>query len=72
MIAQAREIDSNNTELSVRSRAEARGEDVHWGHAFSRERYYRSGFGYEDYAPAYCVGYVGYSQYGGEFEDGRG
>lgn len=44
-------------------------EDAHWQGCYWRECYYRPGFGYEDYAPAYCVGYVGYAQYGGSFED---
>ena len=48
---------------------DARDEDRHWHHAHCHERYYRPGLDYEDYAPAYCVGYMGYAQYGGEFED---
>ena len=24
---------------------------------------------YEDYAPAYCVGYIGYAQYGGHYDE---
>ena len=51
------------------SRDEARSEDAHWHRAHSQERYYKPGLDYEDYAPAYCVGYMGYAQYGGEFED---
>lgn len=54
---------------SALGRAEALGEDAHWGHAFRRERYCQPGLDYEDYAPAYCVGYIGYGQYGGDFED---
>ncbi|MDB5872013.1 MAG: hypothetical protein JWQ07_1455 [Ramlibacter sp.] len=50
------------------SRADVRDEDTHWEHAFSRERYYQPGLDYEDYAPAYCVGYIGFVQYGGEFD----
>jgi hypothetical protein len=46
-----------------------REEDAYWRRSFWRERYYCQGLGYEDYAPAYCVGYVGYAQYGGEYED---
>jgi len=37
---------------------------VYWG-----EAYYRRECEYEDYAPAYCCGYIGYAQYGGCFED---
>ena len=51
------------------SRDQALGEDAHWQRAHSREGYYRVGLDYEDYAPAYCVGYMGYAQYGGEFDD---
>ncbi len=46
-------------------------EDAHWHHAHCGERYFRTEFDYEDYAPAYCVGYVGYAQYGGGFEDAK-
>jgi hypothetical protein len=44
-------------------------EEAYWRRAFWRERYYSQGLGYEDYAPAYCVGYVGHAQYGGNYED---
>ncbi len=50
-------------------RIDARQQDAYWREAFRRERYARPGLDYEDYAPAYCVGYVGYAQYGGSFED---
>lgn len=55
--------------LAVLSRDGARDEDAHWQRAHRRERYYRPGLDYEDYAPAYCVGYIGHAQYGGRFED---
>ncbi len=44
-------------------------EDSYWQGVYARERYYRPGLDYEDYAPAYCVGYIGYAQYGGSFDD---
>jgi hypothetical protein len=47
----------------------AREEDAYWGRSFRRESYYKRGLSYEDYAPAYCVGYVGYVQYGGTFAE---
>ncbi len=50
------------------SRLEAQREDAYWRRTYWQQRYYEIGFEYEDYAPAYCVGYVGYAQYGGEFE----
>jgi hypothetical protein len=55
--------------LAVLSRDAARDEDLHWERAHRCERYYQPGLDYEDYAPAYCVGYIGYAQYGGRFED---
>jgi hypothetical protein len=51
------------------NRVNAREEDAFWRRAFWRERYYSAGLDYEDYAPAYCVGYVGYAQYGGGYDD---
>jgi hypothetical protein len=48
---------------------DARQEDAYWARFYWRERYYRPSCDYEDYAPAYCVGYVGYGQYGGSFGD---
>jgi hypothetical protein len=46
-------------------------QDEYWQRSFPRERYRRPGFDYEDYAPAYCVGYAGQAQYGGRFEDAQ-
>jgi hypothetical protein len=51
------------------SRVDARKEDAYWHGVYWRERYYSPGRDYEDYAPAYCVGYIGFAQYGGEFGD---
>ena len=44
-------------------------EESYWQAAFRREHYYREQLDYEDYAPAYCVGYIGYAQYGGCYEE---
>lgn len=44
-------------------------EDSYWQAAHSSERYYSPALDYEDWAPAYCVGYIGFAQYGGSFED---
>ena len=55
--------------MSVLSRDGARDEDAHWERVHSRECYYKPELDYEDYAPAYCVGYIGHAQYGGRFED---
>ncbi|HYD74512.1 hypothetical protein [Ramlibacter sp.] len=48
--------------------ADPQRQDDYWRATYRRERYFRAGCEYEDYAPAYCVGYVGYAQYGGEYE----
>lgn len=55
--------------VTVLSRDAAAGEDAHWARAHRGERYFNPGLDYEDYAPAYCVGYIGFAQYGGRFED---
>jgi hypothetical protein len=62
------DLDSGNTETAVQS-IDAKREDAYWQRWYRHEHYYRPGLDYEDYAPAYCVGYIGYVQYGGAFED---
>jgi len=54
---------------SVLRPVDAVREDDYWRRAFWCEHYYRADFDYEDYAPAYCVGYIGFAQYGGEYDD---
>ena len=44
-------------------------EDAYWQSVYWAQPHYRAGHSYDDYAPAYCVGYIGYAQYGGSFED---
>jgi hypothetical protein len=44
-------------------------EDAYWQSAFWGQSYYRAECSFDDYAPAYCVGYIGYAQYGGNFDD---
>lgn len=44
-------------------------EDLYWAGNYWKEPYFRADYDYEDYAPAYCVGYSGYVQYGGRWED---
>jgi hypothetical protein len=53
---------------AVLAPVDAAREDEYWRRAFWCERYYRPGLDYEDYAPAYCVGYIGYAQYGGDYD----
>ena len=47
----------------------AQVEDFYWARNYWREPYFRADYDYEDYAPAYCVGYSGCAQYGGSFEE---
>jgi hypothetical protein len=48
-----------------------RKEEAHWRCCHEREPHGRSDRDFEDYAPAYCVGYVGCVQYGGSYEDAQ-
>jgi hypothetical protein len=50
-------------------RYSAQVEDLYWSENFWKEPYFHADYDYEDYAPAYCVGYSGCAQYGGRFED---
>jgi hypothetical protein len=50
-------------------RYSAQVEDLYWSENFWKEAYFDADYDYEDYAPAYCVGYSGCAQYGGCFED---
>lgn len=47
----------------------AQVEDLYWARNYWKEPYFRADYNYEDYAPAYCVGYSGCAQYGGCWED---
>lgn len=62
------DLDFSEAATAV-ERLDAGQEDAYWQRSYRRERYFRPGLDYEDYAPAYCVGYIGYAQYGGAFED---
>jgi hypothetical protein len=50
-------------------RYSAQVEDLYWSNNYWKEAYFRPDYDYEDYAPAYCVGYSGCAQYGGCFEE---
>jgi hypothetical protein len=47
-------------------------EEAYWRAAYRREPYYRTEFTYEDYSPAYRVGYTGPMRRNGEFESLEG
>jgi hypothetical protein len=44
-------------------------EDAHWQQSFRDEPYYRSGLGYDDYGPAYRVGYTAPLRRSGGWDD---
>jgi uncharacterized protein YcfJ len=45
-------------------------EEAYWRNSYEREPYYQSGMEYDDYAPAYRLGYESRSRYtGGSFDD---
>ena len=73
MPAAARQSEDSETGPSPAALSYARAglEDGHWERAHRREPYFKPGLDYEDYAPAYCVGYIGQAQYGGRFEDAQ-
>ena len=60
---------ADDPEVCIDGRIDARREDAYWQSVYWAQPYYRGDCSYEDYAPAYCVGYVGHAQYGGSYED---
>ena len=60
----------DDPEVSVEGRIDFGTEDAYWQREHRSEPYFRSECSYEeDYASAYCVGYIGFAQYGGDFDD---
>lgn len=60
------------TELAAPPAINPTAEEAYWRQAFRSEPYYRSEFTYEDYGPAYRVGYTGPVRRNGEFEQLEG
>ena len=60
---------ADDPEICVDGHVNAQLEDAYWQSVYFGEPYYRAECSYDDYAPAYCVGYIGYAQYGGKFDD---
>lgn len=60
---------ADEPEVRIDGRVDPEREDAWWQSVYRFEPYHRAGLGYEDYAPAYCVGYIGFAQYGGCCED---
>lgn len=55
--------------VRIDGRIDAGAHDAYWQSVYWSQPHYRAGLDYEDLAPAYCVGYCGYAQYGGDFAD---
>jgi hypothetical protein len=62
-------LDTEDGTTAVEALVDPREQDIYWETAHAREEYFRAGLSYEDYAPAYCVGYIGYAQYRGSYDD---
>ena len=60
---------ADEPEIRIDGRVDPQREDAYWQGAWWAEPYYRADCSYDDYAPAYCCGYIGYAQYGGKFDD---
>ena len=60
---------ADDPDIRIDGRIDPQLEDEYWQGMYWAEPYHRAELDYEDYAPAYCVGYIGYAQYGGCYED---
>lgn len=60
---------ADDPDIRVDNRIDPLVHEAYWQTVFWGEPYYRKECDYEDYAPAYCVGYIGYAQYGGSYAD---
>lgn len=60
---------ADEPEACIDTRIDPQVEDAYWASVYWSQPHYRAELGYDDYAPAYCVGYIGQAQYGGRFED---
>ena len=64
------EEQADEPEVRIDGRIQPALEDAYWQSVYWAQPFYRAECSYEeDYAPAYCVGYIGYAQYGGDFDD---
>ena len=59
----------DDPEVRVDGRIDPQQQDSYWQGAYWAQPYDRAECDYDDYAPAYCVGYIGFAQYGGRFEE---
>jgi len=59
----------DDPEIRIDGRVRPDREEAYWQSVYWAQPHFRTGLSFEDYAPAYCVGYIGYAQYGGCFDD---
>ena len=57
-----------STEFAIWPAINPTAEEAYWREAYRREPYYRADLDYDDYGPAYRVGYTGPMRREGEFE----
>jgi uncharacterized protein (TIGR02284 family) len=62
------EQDQRDAQGAVPSSAYPASEADYWRDAYSREAYYEEGRGFEDYSPAYELGWVSYTVYGNDID----
>ena len=60
---------ADEPEVRIDGRVRPDLEDAYWQSVYWAQPHYRHDCSYDDYAPADCVGYIGFAQYGGRFED---
>lgn len=62
------EVRAADIALGARIAGLPQSEVEYWRQAYNREPYYEAGRHFEDYGPAYEIGWTGYHAYGGEFD----
>ena len=60
--------DSNRSSTTP-YRVDTRAEETYWRSAYEKEPYYNKSYGYDDYSPAYQLGYESRSRYMGRSYD---
>ena len=60
---------ADEPDVRIDGRIDPQVHDAYWRSVYWAEPYHNGSLDYEDYAAAYCVGYVGFAQYGGCFDD---
>jgi hypothetical protein len=61
-----------STEFACPPAINPTAEEAYWREAFRREPYFRADLDYDDYSPAYRVGYTGPVRRAGEFDQIEG